>query len=114
MPESYDLVITNGVCVTAADIAPYDIAINGEKIVLLAPSGSLAGKGSKEIDVEGGYVMVRSCVALHTETSDQCHSLAASTVMCTYRSQPCSAKGHRQIRTSLGLALQLLAATLRS
>lgn len=62
MTESYDLVITNGVCVTAADIAPCDIAINGEKIVLLGPSGSLRGKGSKEIDAEGGYVMVSYCL----------------------------------------------------
>ncbi|KAI5866338.1 D-hydantoinase [Durotheca rogersii] len=56
--DSYDLVIANGVCVTAADVAPCDVAVKGEKIVLLAPSGSLAGAATKRlIDAEGGYVM---------------------------------------------------------
>lgn len=56
----YDLVITNGVCVTAADIASYDVAIKHGKIVLLAPSGSLARARTKQIiDAEGGYVTVR-------------------------------------------------------
>lgn len=60
-PVQYDLVITGGLCVTASDIAPFDIAINNEKIVLLAPSGSLShAKASKIIDAEGGYVMVSS------------------------------------------------------
>ncbi|KIW03785.1 dihydropyrimidinase [Verruconis gallopava] len=53
----FDLVVTNGVCVTASDIAPLDIAIKDGKIALLAPSGSLAGTGAREIDAEGGYVM---------------------------------------------------------
>lgn len=53
----YDLVITNGVCVTAADIASYDVAIKHGKIVLLAPSGSLAQASTRQIiDAEGGYV----------------------------------------------------------
>ncbi|KAI1129445.1 hypothetical protein F5Y10DRAFT_151586 [Nemania abortiva] len=56
--DEYDLVITNGVCVTAADIAPLDIAIRDEKIVLLAPSGSMSKARAKQIiDAEGGYVM---------------------------------------------------------
>jgi dihydropyrimidinase len=58
----YDLVITNGVCVTAADIAALDVAIRDEKIVLLAPSGSLAHANARQvIDAEGGYVTVRLC-----------------------------------------------------
>ena len=56
----YDLVIINGICVTASDVAPYDVAIKDEKIVLLAPSGSLKDASTKRlIDAEGGYVMVR-------------------------------------------------------
>ncbi|KAK7757375.1 hypothetical protein SLS62_000387 [Diatrype stigma] len=56
--DSYDLVIINGLCVTAADVAPYDIAVKDEKIVLLAPSGSLAKANTKRlIDAEEGYVM---------------------------------------------------------
>lgn len=56
---TYDLVITNGICVTASDIAALDIAIQDEKIVLLAPSGSLAGtSATRTIDAEGGYIMV--------------------------------------------------------
>ncbi|KFA65783.1 hypothetical protein S40285_06126 [Stachybotrys chlorohalonatus IBT 40285] len=54
----YDLVITNGVCVTASDIGAWDLAIKDEKIVLQAPSGSLQHVRAKRvIDAEGGYVM---------------------------------------------------------
>lgn len=61
---TYDLVITNGLCVTASDVAPVDIAVKDGKIALLAPSGTLAGKGQREVDAEGGYVMVytRKCL----------------------------------------------------
>ena len=55
----FDLVITNGVCVTASDVAAYDVAIRDEKIVLLAPSGSLAqAKAARVLDAEGAYVTV--------------------------------------------------------
>ncbi|KAI1433520.1 hypothetical protein GGR50DRAFT_668486 [Xylaria sp. CBS 124048] len=55
--DEYDLVITNGICVTAADVAPLDIAIKDEKIALLAPPGSLSTARTKQlIDAEGGYV----------------------------------------------------------
>ncbi|KAI6090838.1 hypothetical protein F4821DRAFT_227996 [Hypoxylon rubiginosum] len=57
-PEPYDLIITNGVCVTASDVAALDVAIKDEKVVLLAPSGSLgSAKSKRTIDAEGGYVM---------------------------------------------------------
>ena len=57
--ESYDLLIINGLVVTASDIGNYDIAIKDEKIALLAPKGSLAEIAAKRvIDAEGGYVMV--------------------------------------------------------
>lgn len=59
LPQEFDLVVTNGVCVTAADVAPLDIGIIGGKISILAPSGSLrTAKATKLIDAEGGYVMV--------------------------------------------------------
>ena len=59
VPQEFDLVVTNGVCVTAADVAPLDIGVAEGKIVLLAPSGTLAkAKASRLIDAEGGYVMV--------------------------------------------------------
>jgi dihydropyrimidinase len=58
-PSEFDLVVTNGVCATSADVAPLDIGIKDEKIVLLAPSGSLSqAKALRVIDAEGGYVMV--------------------------------------------------------
>ncbi|ORY69957.1 dihydropyrimidinase [Pseudomassariella vexata] len=58
MTEEYDLIVTNGVCVTASDVATLDVGVKDEKIVLLAPSGSLAqAKTKKLIDAEGGYVM---------------------------------------------------------
>lgn len=57
----YDLVITNGVCVTASDVGKWDLAIKDEKIVLQAPSGSLAGaSAARIIDAQGGCVMVSS------------------------------------------------------
>lgn len=58
--QDYDIVITNGICVAATDVAPLDIAIKDEKIFLLAPRGSLCqAKAGRVIDAEGGYVMVR-------------------------------------------------------
>lgn len=58
--ESYDLVVVNGLVVTAADRGHYDIAVKDEKIALLAPTGSLKElKAKRVIDAEGGYVMVR-------------------------------------------------------
>ncbi len=57
---SFDLLILNGLVVTASDIGHYDIAIKDEKIALLAPKGLLAETQAKKvIDAEGGYVMVR-------------------------------------------------------
>lgn len=57
--ESYDLLVINGLVVTASDVGHYDIAIKDEKIALLAPKGSLAEiLAKKVIDAEGGYVMV--------------------------------------------------------
>lgn len=55
----YDLLVVNGLVVTASDIAKYDIAIKDEKVALLAPCGSLSKDiATKVIDADGGYVMV--------------------------------------------------------
>jgi dihydropyrimidinase len=57
--DNFDLLITNGIVVTAADLAEYDIAIKDEKIALLAPRGVLSKDcAEKTIDAEGGWVMV--------------------------------------------------------
>lgn len=57
--EPYDLLVINGLVVTASDIGHYDIAIKHEKIALLAPKASLTGVvATRVIDAEGGYVMV--------------------------------------------------------
>ena len=57
---SFDLLILNGLVVTASDIGHCDIAIKDERIALLAPKGSLAETQAKKvIDAEGGYIMVR-------------------------------------------------------
>ena len=57
--ELYDLIIINGLVVTASDTGHYDIAIKHEKIALLASKGSLTGIAAKRIiDAEGGYVTV--------------------------------------------------------
>lgn len=58
LTQDYDLIITGGICVTASDVASWDIAVKDEKIVLLAPSGALKNtKAVKTIDADGGYVM---------------------------------------------------------
>jgi dihydropyrimidinase len=55
--DTFDLLIVNGLVVTASDIAHYDIAITDGKIVLLAPQGMLPkAKAKKVINAEGGYV----------------------------------------------------------
>jgi len=55
--DSFDLVITNGICVTASDVAAFDVAIKDEKIALLAPSGSLGtANAAKVIDAQGGFI----------------------------------------------------------
>ena len=60
--DSYDLLIINGLVVTATDVGAYDIAIRDSKIAVLAPRGSLLGiaRIGRVIDAEGGYVMVGS------------------------------------------------------
>jgi N-acyl-D-aspartate/D-glutamate deacylase len=82
----YDLVITNGLCVTASDVASLDIAVSDGKIALLAPSGSLEGKGAREIDAEGGYVMVST---FHTD-----HGIPVLTSFKAWRCRlPCPSPG---------------------
>ena len=57
--DSFDLLVVNGLVVTASDTANYDIAIKDGKIALLAPQGLLSkDKAERVIDAEGGYVMV--------------------------------------------------------
>ena len=57
--DSFDLLIINGLVVTASDTASYDIAIKNGRIALLAPPGVLTkGSAKRVIDAEGGYVMV--------------------------------------------------------
>jgi len=57
--DDYDLLIINGLVVTAADTGHYDIAVKDGKIALLATTGSLSkAKAKRTIDAEGGYVMV--------------------------------------------------------
>ena len=59
MDASFDLIVVNGLVVTASDTANYDIAIKDGKIALLAPQGLLSKEKAKRvIDAEGGYVMV--------------------------------------------------------
>ena len=56
--ESFDLLVINGLVVTASDTANYDIAIKDGKITLLAPRGLLSKESAKRVvDAEGGYVM---------------------------------------------------------
>ena len=57
--DDYDLLVLNGLVVTASDVGRYEIAIKDERIALLAPAGSMANARAKRIiDAQGGYVMV--------------------------------------------------------
>ena len=59
--DSFDLLVVNGLVVTASDTASYDIAVKDGKIALLAPPGVLSKEKAKRvIDAEGGYVMVHN------------------------------------------------------
>lgn len=59
--DSFDLLVINGLVVTASDIANYDIAVKDGKIVLLAPPGVLSkDRAGQVIDAEGGFVMVNT------------------------------------------------------
>ncbi len=61
--DAFDLLVINGLVVTASDTANYDIAIKDGKIALLAPPGVLKAESAKKvIDAEGGYVMVRRSI----------------------------------------------------
>lgn len=93
----YDLVITNAVCVTAADVSPYDVAIRDEKIVLLAPSGSLKDAKTKRlIDAEGGYVMVFTLPSdFHLKINDL-HYLTARR-----NRLPCAPAGAQHVRQGI-------------
>lgn len=56
--DSFDLIIINGVVVTAGDLAKFDVAVKDGKVALLAPAGLLLQSSSKKvIDARGGYVM---------------------------------------------------------
>jgi N-acyl-D-aspartate/D-glutamate deacylase len=55
----FDLVILNGVVVTAEDVGELDIGIKGGKIAKVVPRGELGNVSStKTIDAKGGYIMV--------------------------------------------------------
>lgn len=94
--DGFDLLIINGLVVTASDTASYDIAIKDGKIALLAPPGLLGEKNAKRvIDAEGGYVMVWSSIYLFTMfnphlLTGSCHSLVVSIAMSTSKNQHCS------------------------
>tara|TARA_R110002060_G_scaffold30641_6_gene41161 strand:- start:6689 stop:6874 length:186 start_codon:yes stop_codon:yes gene_type:complete len=55
----YDLLVLNGLVVTADETGQFDIAVKDGKIAKLVPRGSLDGiTANKTIDAEGGMVMV--------------------------------------------------------
>ena len=122
----YDLIITNGVCVTASDVAAWDIAIKDEKIVLQASTGTLAhAKAKRIIDAEGGYVMVRTPDCLRDPyakgenpvNADSFSSLGALTATPILKNLPSSSKGRAAPPPTVGRQAHvrlLLAATPRS
>lgn len=57
-PLQFDLLIKNGIVVTASDEVRADVAVKDGKVVMLA-LGLEAPEGCRVIDAEGGYVTVR-------------------------------------------------------
>jgi dihydropyrimidinase len=58
----YDLLVLNGLVVTADETGQFDIAVKDGKTAKVVPRGNLDGVTAKKtIDAEGGMVMV-SCV----------------------------------------------------
>ena len=56
---SFDLIIKNGVVVTAGDIGKYDVGVKDGKIAVLARSiRTEDSPNAKVIDAEGGFVTV--------------------------------------------------------
>lgn len=56
--DSLDLLIVNGLVVTASDMAQCNITVKDGKITLLATPGFLSKEKSKRvIDAAGGYIM---------------------------------------------------------
>lgn len=57
----YDLLVLNGLVVTAEETGQFDIAVKDGRIAKVVPRGTLSGLTAKKIiDAEGGMVMVRS------------------------------------------------------
>lgn len=60
---SFDLIIKNGIVVTAADIGKYDIGVKDGKIAVLATSINSEGSPkARVIDAEGAFVTVKYCL----------------------------------------------------
>ena len=106
--DSFDLLVINGLVVTASDTANYDIAVKDGKIAFLAPPGVLlASSAKKVIDAEGGYVMVRPDMDVcPNRGADAVDSLEESTAMSISRSLRCS-EGKGGVRTTLRLVCKL-------
>ncbi|KAK4504930.1 hypothetical protein PRZ48_002893 [Zasmidium cellare] len=63
--QVFDLLIVNGIVVTADETRGVDIAINGEKIAAVEARGSFKNaRAKKTIDAEGGWVMPGGIVHL--------------------------------------------------
>ena len=59
---SFDLIIKNGIIVTAADVGKYNIGVKDGKIAILAPSiKSEDSPNARVIDAEGAFVTVQLC-----------------------------------------------------
>jgi predicted amidohydrolase len=70
---SLDLIIKNGVVVTAADLGKYDIGVKDGKIVILAPSiKAEESPNARVIDAEGAFVTVIPLFELVYETAWGC------------------------------------------
>ena len=55
----YDLLVLNGLVVTAEETGDFDIAVKDGRIAKVVPRGTLDGATAKRtIDAEGGMVMV--------------------------------------------------------
>ncbi|KAF2203677.1 D-hydantoinase [Delitschia confertaspora ATCC 74209] len=104
MATEYDLIILNGIVVTATDVEELDIAIRDEKVIKVVPRGSLNDStAAKTIDAQGGYVMPggvdahvhldepalfgKGCAADDYETGSRSAACGGTTTMITFAPQ---------------------------
>lgn len=86
--NTFDLLIVNGIVVTAEEVQEADLAINGEKIVTIRQRGGFADAiAGRTIDAEGGCVMPGGIVSLDSNLT--LYTTELQLMVRSYTGRPC-------------------------